>query len=412
VQAEIITIGDEILIGQIVDTNSAWMGRELNKIGLRVKQISSVSDDPQHIRAALDEARGRADIILITGGLGPTNDDLTKNTLKDYFGMDWRMDEQVLEDVTGFFARFGRETTEVNRLQAQVPAGCVALRNRFGTAPGMWFEIGGKVFVSMPGVPHEMKGLMESEVLPRLKEKFKLPFICHSTILTQGIGESVLAEKIADWEKSLEALGIKLAYLPSPGMVRLRLSCAGEEKKVRGEVDEKVKELQQLIPEFIFGYGEETLPEVIGRLLMEKKQTLSTAESCTGGYAAHLITSVAGSSAYFLGSIIAYANEVKMQQLGVQKSTIEKYGAVSEEVAREMAEGVRQKLGTDYGLAFTGIAGPGGGSEEKPVGTVWIAVASAKGAVSKKFQFGDNRERNIQRAAVSGLGMLRKELIR
>jgi nicotinamide-nucleotide amidase len=409
--AEIITIGDEILIGQIVDTNSAWMGEQLGLNGIAVKQITSVSDDASHIVKALNEARLRADLILITGGLGPTKDDLTKKTLRDYFGMGWRMDEQVKEDVIAVFKRFGREPGEVNLLQAQVPDGCRVVRNKNGTAPGMWFEHEGKIFVSMPGVPFEMKGIMSDGVLPLLREKFSLPFIYHRTVLTQGVGESILAEKIEAWEDSLAAQNIKLAYLPSPGMVRLRLSASGEEAAVRKATDAKVEELLPLIEQWHYGFNDDTLPLVAGRLLLERNQTVVTAESCTGGSVAQAITSVPGSSQWYLGSIVSYANEVKMQHLGVPAALIEQHGAVSEEVAATMAANARKQFNASYAVATTGIAGPGGGSELKPVGLVYIAIASESGVTVRKMQYGGNRERNIAATTLSALMLLRKVIL-
>jgi nicotinamide-nucleotide amidase len=412
VQAEIITIGDELLIGQVIDTNSAWLGQQLSLAGIRVKQITSVSDDPAHIVEALEAAKKRADVILMTGGLGPTRDDLTKNTLCDYFRMGWRMDAEVLEDVERVFASFGRTVTEVNRLQAQLPDGCIALRNKNGTAPGMWFEQDGKIFISMPGVPYEMKGIVTESVLPRLREKFSLPVIIHKTILTQGIGESMLADRIASWEDSLATENIKLAYLPSPALVRLRMSIAGTDREaLQSAIDRKLNELLPLISKFVYGYDEETLELVVGRLLGERKQKLAVAESCTGGMISHMITSVPGSSAYYNGSVISYANEVKTEQMNVPQSVLEKHGAVSEECVRAMAEGVCKMLHSDFAIATSGIAGPSGGSEEKPVGTVWIAVSGPGKTVAKKFQFGDNRERNILRASVTALGMLRKMIL-
>lgn len=409
-EAEIITIGDEILIGQVVDTNSAWMGQQLNLAGIKVKQITSVTDDPAHIVKALDEARSRATVILITGGLGPTKDDITKKTLATYFGMGWRTDEAVLQHVTEIFARFGREITPINKLQAQVPDGCEVLHNDMGTAPGMWFDHNGCVFISMPGVPFEMKSIMTTGVLPRLRSRFKLPFIFHKTILTQGIGESALAEQIEPWEDSLAALNIKLAYLPSPGIVRLRMTSSGEEETVRKNITAKLAELQQQIPEYIFGYDDDVLPDVLGKLLLGKNATLAVAESCTGGLIASQVTGIAGSSAYFIGGVVAYSNQVKMQLLGVKSESLEKHGAVSEEVVRQMAEGIRRVMHTDYSIATTGIAGPGGGSEEKPVGTIWIAVSGPNGTITKKGQFGDKRHLNMQRAATSALNMLRKHV--
>jgi nicotinamide-nucleotide amidase len=410
--AEIMTIGDELLIGQVVDTNSAWLGQQLSFEGIRVKQITSVSDDPTHIVEALDAAMKRADIILITGGLGPTKDDLTKKTLRDYFGMNWRMDEQVLTHVEKLFASFGRETTDVNRLQAQVPNGCTVLMNRNGTAPGMWFEKNGKVIVSMPGVPYEMKGIVTDELLPKLRSKFGLQAIVHKTILTQGIGESMLAEKIEAWEDSLATQNIKLAYLPSVGMVRLRMSIAASDKKRATEiVEKKFQEVHPLIQQYIFGYENDTLESVIGKLLLERNQTIGTAESCTGGYISHLITTVAGSSNWYKGSVIAYANDVKTNELGVTVETLKNHGAVSEETVKEMAEGLRKKLKTDYAVSVSGIAGPGGGTEEKPVGTVWIAVAGANGTIARHFRLGDQRERNIVRASLSTLNLVRRYIL-
>ncbi len=410
--AEIITIGDELLIGQVVDTNSAWLGHQLSSNGIRVKQITSVSDDPKHIIEALDSAKNRVDIILITGGLGPTKDDLTKKTLKEYFKMGWRIDEVVLADVIAIFKRFGRETTDTNKLQAQVPDKCIAIRNKNGTAPGMWFEVDRKIFVSMPGVPYEMKGIISDSVLPMLREKFGLPTIIHKTILTQGIGESMLAEKISDWEDSLATENIKLAYLPSPSMVRLRMSIEGENKEeLENTIQKKWEELFPLIKGYVFGFDNETLEKNLGELLIKNKKTISTAESCTGGMMAQMITSVSGSSEYFIGSVVSYANEIKENELFVKKETLEKFGAVSEETAIQMAMGIRKKMKTDYSVATTGVAGPTEGSEEKPVGTVWIAVSGEEGTIAKKFQFGDNRERNIQRAAITGLAMMRKFIL-
>lgn len=411
-QAEIITIGDEILIGQIVDTNSAWMATLLNENGIKVFQITSVSDNREHILTSLKEASQRADIILITGGLGPTRDDITKHTLCEYFNAKLRLDSQVLEDVTALFKKFGREVTEINRKQAEIPENCIALRNKNGTAPGMWFEDKGKIYVSMPGVPYEMKGLMSDEVIPRLKQKFALPIIIHKNVLTQGIGESMLAEKISDWETSLAVEEIKLAYLPSPSVVRLRLSIRGTDAKVMQErITRKVSELQKIVDGFIYGYDDDTLEGVVGDLLKKKNQTLSIAESCTGGFIGHKIVSVAGSSTYFKGGVISYFNEVKTNELGVSEQILNTYGAVSQQTVEQMALGVQKKMKTDYAIAASGIAGPGGGTPEKPVGTVWIAVATPKKVISRGFQFGGNRERNIIATGLSALNMLRKEIL-
>lgn len=415
--AEIITIGDEILIGQIVDTNSAWIAQQLTLTGIRVKQVSSVSDDRLHILKALAEAEERADIILITGGLGPTKDDITKVTLCEYFGCELVFNEEVYKDVEALFRGYGKEVSPVNRKQAEIPSNCKAIRNEVGTAPGMWFERNGKIFISMPGVPYEMKSMVEKQLLPQLKEKFDLPVLMHITILTQGIGESALAGMIESWEDSLAAVNMKLAYLPSPGIVRLRLSTSGNDRAaLKKKMNEKIGELETLIPSYIFGYEEygsdpATIEQVIGKLLREKKKTVSTAESCTGGYISHLITKVPGSSEYYLGSVIAYAYEVKENMLNVPKEMLEKHGAVSAQVVEQMAIGVRQKLNTDYSISASGIAGPGGGTDDKPVGTVWIAIATPEKVISQRLQFGDNRERNIERTSITALNMLRQELI-
>jgi nicotinamide-nucleotide amidase len=410
--AEIITIGDELLIGQVVDTNSAWMGTLLNNNGIKVHQITSVSDNREHIIEALTEAAKRADIILITGGLGPTKDDITKVTLCNYFNTELVFNAEAFKDVEYVFKIRGREVTEVNRKQAEIPKNCIPLSNKNGTAPGMWFEEKGKIYVSMPGVPYEMKAIMENDVIPRLKKKFDLPVILHKTVLTQGIGESVLAEKIEAWEDSLAKENIKLAYLPSPGMVRLRLTTSGKDAAVvKQTIDRKVKELIPLAESYIYGYDNDTLEELVGKLLLQKHKTLSTAESCTGGYIAHLITSIAGSSEYFKGSVVSYANEIKENVLGVKAETLGKHGAVSQQTVEEMVAGVSSKLNTDYAIAVSGIAGPGGGTAEKPVGLVWIAIKTPIKVFSKKFQFGDNRERNIRVTAITALNMLRKEIL-
>ncbi len=413
---EIITIGDEILIGQIVDTNSAFIAQLLNLNGISVKQISSVSDDRAHILKALDEAKSRADIILITGGLGPTKDDITKKTLCEYFKTTMRFDEGAYQDVVNIFATYGKEVTPINRLQADVPAICEVIHNYNGTAPCMWFDVDDKIFVSMPGVPYEMKALMKEQVVPKLRERFKFPSIYHKTILTQGIGESALSEMISDWEDSLAAVEIKLAYLPSPGMVRLRLSTKGEDKNALiRNVEKKIEEVKPLISEFIYGYEiygveRESLEQMVGKLLKEKKKTVSTAESCTGGYISHLLTKVAGSSEYYIGSVISYAYEIKETELDVPHEIIEKHGAVSQPVVEQMAKAIREKYKTDYAISASGIAGPGGGTEEKPVGTVWVAIATPTKIISEKFLFGANRERNIQKTANVALNMLKKEL--
>lgn len=408
--AEIITIGDELLIGQVVDTNSAWLGEQLNLAGVRVNQITSIADDRQQILTTLAEASRRADIILITGGLGPTKDDVTKQVLCEFFETQLVFNQQAYENVERLFRQRGMAVTELNRRQAEAPAACTTLPNPEGTAPGMWFEKAGKYFVSMPGVPFEMKTMFISQVLPRLAKYTSASFIVHRTILTQGVGESFLAKTIEDWEDHLPE-NIKLAYLPQPGMVRLRLTAIGDVKiKLDAQLEELDAKLQQLIPDLIFGYGTETMEEVIGRLLTASGKTFSTAESCTGGYIAHLITSVPGSSAYFKGSVVAYSNEVKMNNLGVDGAVIEQHGAVSEQVVRQMAEGVRKLLETDFALAVSGIAGPDGGTPEKPVGTTWIALSTQQHNIARKYLFGEHRGRNIRKAALEALNILRLEL--
>ncbi|MGB0369441.1 MAG: CinA family nicotinamide mononucleotide deamidase-related protein, partial [Flavobacteriales bacterium] len=362
------------------------------------------------IKLSLAEAEKRADVVLITGGLGPTKDDVTKKALAEYFNCGYTFYPEIAEHISRLFARFGKEITELNRLQAELPSACKPLQNNQGTAPGMWFEREGTVFVSMPGVPYEMKGLMQEHVLPMISKKFNAPTIIHKTVLTMGMGESWLSEHIADWEDALPE-EIKLAYLPSPGRVRLRLSAYGNEESVLQEkLNLEVSKLIQIIPELVFGYDTDTIENVVGELLRQKKSTVSTAESCTGGLIAHKLTSVSGSSDYFLGSVVAYANEVKMESLGVESETLNQFGAVSEEVVIQMAEGVKQAMNTDYSIAISGVAGPTGGTDEKPVGTVWIAVSGPNETKTKKYQFGHNRKRNIEMSANTALNMLRKEL--
>ena len=408
--AEIITIGDEILIGQVIDTNSAWIAQKLNLIGFKVKQITSISDDREHILSALKEAESRAQLIIITGGLGPTKDDITKPALCDYFNSKLIFNEEAYHNIEKLFLPRNLVITEINRKQAELPHNCLPLKNTEGTAYGMWFEKNNKVFISMPGVPYEMKAMLAKEVIPGIKLHFKAPAIVHRTVLTQGIGESYLSDMIAEWEEALPAY-IKLAYLPSPGMVRLRLSATGEDKDALSkELDSHIKSLQKLIPKFIYGYDLEKLEEIIGKLLLARKATLSTAESCTGGYIAHLITSVPGSSGYFAGSVVSYSNLIKEQELGVSKKDLLEFGAVSQQVVEQMALGIKKKYKTDYAIATSGIAGPTGGTPEKPVGTVWIAIASPKGAVSRKLLLGQDRKRNIVMTAFAALNKLRKEL--
>ncbi len=407
--AEIITIGDEILIGQIVDTNSAWMARHLNDIGVRVKQISSVSDDRQHILTALKEAAGRADLIFITGGLGPTKDDITKKTLCEYFGVGLVLNQGALENVERIFARLRGalvELLEVNRQQAMVPENCEVIQNKNGTAPCMWFNEGGKIYVSMPGVPHEMMYLMEGEVIPKLKAILKLPAIVHKTILTAGEGESYLANRIADIEDSLPSY-IKLAYLPKLGQVRLRLSGYGEnEAALKEEVNTYAGKIIERVKNVVVAEEDIPIEKAILDAMQKKGLTLSVAESCTGGYISHLFTQHPGSSKVFLGGGVTYSNELKQTILGVKKETLDEFGAVSEETAREMVAGALLNFKSDYAISVTGIAGPDGGTPEKPVGTVFIAVANVNKTIAKKLTFGNKRLQNIERSAISALNML------
>lgn len=405
-QAEIITIGDEILIGQIVDTNSAWMGKELNKIGISVKQISSVSDNADHIISALKEAQQRVEIILITGGLGPTKDDITKITLAKYFDMPLRRDAETLAHVEALFAKFNRPMIDVNIRQADVPDGCIVIQNKNGTAPCMWFEDKGKIVLAMPGVPFEMMYLMEEEILPRLKSRFQLPTIIHQTILTTGIGESFLAQQIENIENQLPQ-HIKLAYLPKLGQVRLRLSAMGDDaSNLKNEVNHFAKLIIEQIKPYVAAEEDVALEKAILDLMKKHQLTLSTAESCTGGYISHLLTQHAGSSAVFAGGAVAYSYDLKESILGVKHQTLTEFGAVSEQTVKEMASGAIQHFKTDYAIAVSGIAGPDGGMPGKPVGTVWIAVASKKEVLAKLFTFTNKRIQNIERSATAALTML------
>ncbi len=408
--AEIITIGDEILIGQIIDTNSAWMAQQLNTAGIRIKQISSVSDNRGHILSALKEASERADLILITGGLGPTKDDITKTTLAEYFQVGMKRDQETLDNVTRIFARYNRPLLEVNIRQADVPENCEVLLNKNGTAPGMWFQEKDKVFVSMPGVPFEMMYLMEDLVIPKLKAAFDLPKIIHQTILTAGEGESFLAERIADIEDQLPP-EIKLAYLPKLGVVRLRLSAYGEdEEKLKQELEIQTKKITERLGPTVVATEDIPLEKAILLLMAKNKQTLSLAESCTGGYLAHLFTSLPGASGVFVGGAVSYSYEMKERMLGVNPDTLWETGAVSEETVREMAEGALRNFSSDYAIAVTGIAGPDGGTPEKPVGTVWIAVATKDKTSAKKYVFGNKRIQNIERTATNAMVDLLKLL--
>lgn len=407
IYAEVITIGDEILYGQITDTNSKWISEELDKIGIKTIRKSSVGDQKQQILNILDESLQRADIVLITGGLGPTKDDITKKTLAEYFNDELVINAHAEEFIRGFFEKRGRPFTELNRQQAAIPSQCTYLHNATGTAPGMLFEHNGKVIVSMPGVPLEMKYLISNEVIPRIKSKFELPEIVHKIIRTIGLGESFLAERIENWEDSLPE-HIKLAYLPSFGEVKLRLTGMGENRsKVEEQIQLEVNKLIPLIEEHIFSFENEEIEKSVGKILNESGTSLSVAESCTGGYLSHLLTSIPGSSAYFMGGVVSYSNEAKMDVLKVKQETLTKFGAVSEQTVIEMAEGVRKVMKTTYGIATSGIAGPDGGTDEKPVGTVWLAVTDGKQTLTKKLSLGKIRIVNIEYSAKAALNFLR-----
>lgn len=411
ITAEIITIGDEILFGQITDTNTQWIGAELSAIGVRTIRKSSVGDNKFDILRILAEAEQRANIVIMTGGLGPTKDDITKTTLCEYFNTTLAINEEALVFVTEFFRKRGREITDINKGQAALPLNATYVPNTRGTAPGMWFQERNTIFVSLPGVPHEMRGLMTDEIIPRIKASFELPVIYHKMIKTIGIGESYLAERIEDWEDALPS-HIKLAYLPSMGMVKLRLTATGTNVHIlEKEVQEQVIKVLPLLSSFVFGYDSDEFEEVVAELLKKSGHTLSAAESCTGGYVSHLITKVPGSSAYFEGAVVSYSNEAKMHTLDVQEQTLLAHGAVSEATIREMAEGVRKRFQTTFGLATSGIAGPDGGTPDKPVGTVWIALATDQQTITKKLTLGGTREQNIHQAAITLLNVLRKVLL-
>jgi len=407
---EIITIGDEILIGQIVDTNSAWMGQELNKEGFQIFQITTVPDDENQILEAVDLAFKRADIVLVTGGLGPTKDDITKQTLCKYFQTKLVFNQGVIDTINELFVNRPFVLNELTYGQANVPESATIIQNKRGTAPVTWFDKGEKVLVSMPGVPYEMKWIMSNEILPRLKERFHTPSLLHKTVLVYGIPESSLAIKLTDWENELPAF-IKLAYLPSPGMVKLRMTgFLPDRKELVNAIGEQLTSLRSILGTTILAEEDIPVEVLIGNLLKEKHLMLATAESCTGGNVAHMITSVAGSSAYFKGSVVAYSNEVKQNLLGVSPSTLEEFGAVSQEVVEEMAKGALVKLKADIAVSVSGIAGPDGGTEEKPVGTVWIGVCTKKEMISRRFQFGALRLVNIDRSTLAAFAMI-KEII-
>ncbi len=409
--AEIITIGDELLLGQVIDTNSSWIGQELNKIGLHVHFKSTISDTREAIIQALTDAKKRSQVIVITGGLGPTKDDITKITLTEFFNTKLVLNQKVLDWVISIFTSRKLPMLESNNLQAMIPENCEVLWNKNGTAPGMWFLENGIVYISMPGVPFEMKTIFEEEAIPKLKSNFTFPEIIHRTIQTCGIGESFLAQQIAPLEDALPGY-IRLAYLPAVGSVRLRFSAYGSDsQKMNADLDNIIQHLYDLVGEFIFGEDEDSMQKVVGKLLKEKQLSLATAESCTGGYLAHLITSIPGSSAYYKGSIISYSNEIKIKELDVEAEILKTEGAVSEACVLQMATNLRKKFNTDFAISTSGIAGPDGGTASKPVGTVWIAISSAQKTFARKFNMGDNRERTIDRTALTALDLLRRYIL-
>ena len=411
-QATVITIGDELLIGQVIDTNSAWMAQQLNKAGIRVARRVAVGDVWDEIWNALDEESKHADIILITGGLGPTADYITKQLLCKYFGGNMIVDEGALANVKNIFEKIlKRPMIKRNVKQAEVPDNCKVILNKRGTAPGMWFEKDGKIFVSMPGVPHEMKGMMEDDVIPGLTKHFTFPHIAHRTLLTAGVGESFLADLIQDFEEALPA-HVKLAYLPNYGMVRLRLSTSGFDKEViEKEVEQLFTTLQELVKDYLVTNEDEPLQDVVAKLLKAQNKTVSTAESCTGGYIASLFTAKPGASAYYSGSVVSYSYQAKEDLLQVEKNTLETLGAVSEEVVLQMAKGALKNIKTDYTIAVSGIMGPDGGTPDKPVGTVWVAVGNADKIIAQKFHFRFDRQRNIELTATNALNLLRRFIL-
>lgn len=406
ITADIITIGDEILIGQIVDSNSAYISRQLNHAGVRIRRKYSIGDDEAAIFEALDSNIGQVDVIVFTGGLGPTKDDITKTTLNTYFGGTLVRNEQVFEMLDKFFKNLGRELNGPNLNQVMVPDVCTVLPNTRGTAPGMLFEKNGTLIFSLPGVPYEMEGLLDDEVLPLLQKRFQLPPVMHKTILTQGVPESTLMVKIQEWEDGLDPR-VKLAYLPSPGMVRLRLTAVEHFAEAEAYIAERTQALLPYIGDRVYGYDNDTMEEVVMRHLEARQATVSFAESCTGGYLAHRLTSIPGSSHVFNGSVVTYGYDAKSELLGVSKDILNIEGAVSEPVVRQMAEGVRKMFNAEYAISTSGIAGPGGGTPEKPVGTVWVAVAGPNETRVKKFRFPGNRIRNIQMTALAGFDLLR-----
>ena len=413
-KATIITIGDEILIGQIVDTNSAFIAKSLDRIGIEITEMISISDDKQHILDTFAKLQNKVDLVIVTGGLGPTKDDVTKKTFCDYFEDELVVNPEVLAHVTHLIeGYFKRPITQMNKDQALVPSTCTILNNQYGTAPGMWMKKENTVFISLPGVPFEMKHLVENEIIPKIVREYKRPYIIHKTILTYGQGESLVAERIEDWENNLPEF-IKLAYLPSPGRVRLRLSARGTNKdELEAAIDANVQSLDAIIHDIIVGFeDDETIEVVLGKILARQKKTISTAESFTGGSIASILSAVPGSSQYFKGSVVSYATEAKVNVLGVSQDLINEYSVVSAQVAKAMALNVKEILKTDYGIATTGNAGPTKGDSDAEIGTVFIALATPTEVIVEEFNFGQPREKVIDRATIKSLEILQKEILK
>ncbi|MBS1652940.1 MAG: competence/damage-inducible protein A [Bacteroidetes bacterium] len=412
--AQIISIGDELLIGQIVNTNSVWMAQELNKLGITVTKISAVPDTNEGITDSFLEALNKVDFVFITGGLGPTKDDITKKVFSAFFETTLIINNEILQDVQRFFSIRNKELTEINKQQALVPKNGITIRNKCGTAPGMWVKKEKTTYISMPGVPYEMKEMMLESILPKIISENTLPSIFHKTVLTSGIGESALSDLIENWEDNLNTQNIKLAYLPQPGMVRLRLSTKGENKKeLEALINKNIELLKTIIPEYIFGienYGSETslMQEIVVEKLKTLNKTVSVAESCTGGYLSHLFTSVPGASAVFKSGVVSYSNELKTKLLNIEETIFSNYGAVSKECVTQLANNIKNITDSDFGIGISGIAGPSGGTEEKPVGTVWLAIATNERTITKKFNFGGSRQFNIIMSAQSALNELRR----
>ena len=408
-KVELISIGDELLIGQTVNTNASWLGETLSKAGSEIIKTVVISDKKEEIISSLENISDATNCVIITGGLGPTKDDITKYTLAEYFGSKLKQDKYTLDKIESFFSQRNRPMLDSNYKQAELPVDCKILENDYGTAAGMWFEKNNKIYISLPGVPYEMQGIMTEQAIPKLKERFKLKSMYYKTALTQGIGESFLAEKISDWEDLVYTQGFSLAYLPSSGIVKLRISSANGSDDAE-KINSLFLALEKQIPKHFFGYDRDTLPHIIGKQLIEKKLSIGTVESCTAGMLASQISSIPGASAYYEGALLTYSYKIKTSLAKVPAELIQKEGAVSEPVAIQMAENGREILGADICISTTGIAGPGGGTETKPVGMVWIAIATKEGTTTKKMQFSKHRERNIKMTVLSALNLLRLEL--